>query len=293
MTSSQSLSLSPSRKVERVLTSRPTVERGGVRLKRAFADDKMLDPFLLLDEFHSHNSRDYSAGFPSHPHRGFETVTYMLEGSVEHQDSAGNKGTINAGDVQWMTAGSGIVHQEMPRGDGRGWLWGLQLWVNLPARYKMTEPKYRGIPSDQIPEVHLNPDVKVKLISGTLRGKTGPVRDLPVNCEFLDVTIQPNAVFEHKIPKNHTVFAYILDGAGYFDDEKTELLEHEHTAIFGEGERVQIQAGNDGLRFLLISGEPIGEPVAWQGSVVMNTPEELTKAYEELEQGEFLKPKRK
>ncbi len=266
------------------------MEGGGVRLKRAFSDDLLLDPFLLLDEFHSHNPRDYSAGFPFHPHRGFETVTYVLEGTVEHKDSDGNEGTINAGDVQWMTAGSGIVYQEMPRGDGRGWLWGLQLWINLPAKYKMTEPKYRGIPSDQIPEVHVTPDVKVRLISGKLHGKTGPIRDLAVNCEFLDVAIEPDGVFEHAVNESRRVFAYVLEGAGYFDKEKTDFLEHEHTAVYGAGERIRIQAGNDNLHFLLISGESIGEPVAWQGSIVMNTPDELTKAYEELERGEFLKP---
>jgi quercetin 2,3-dioxygenase len=277
------------RKIERVFPSRPTVEGGGVRLKRAFAEDTLMDPFLLLDEFHSHNPPDYSEGFPSHPHRGFETVTYILEGSITHQDSAGNRGVIGAGEVQWMTAGSGIVHQEMPQGDEQRRLWGLQLWVNLPAKAKMTPPKYRGITRNQIPEVQVSADVRVRVISGDVQGKMGPVRALSVDCQFLDVMVQPNGSFERQTPKDYRVFAYVLDGAGVFSAEKPELIGQENTVVYGAGEKVQVTAGNEGVRFLLISGKPIGEPVAWRGSIVMNTQQELTKAYREIDEGTFLK----
>jgi quercetin 2,3-dioxygenase len=286
--SSQSMILAPYRKVEAIFTSRITVEGGGVRLKRAFAEDTLMDPFLLLDEFHSHNPRDYSAGFPWHPHRGFETVTYMLEGEIEHQDSAENKGLIRPGEVQWMTAGRGIVHQEMPRGDEKKQLWGLQLWVNLPAAMKMGAPKYREVRREQIPEVQVAADSRVRVICGSVEGKAGPVRDLAVDCQFLDVTVRSNGVFEHSPPRSHRVFAYVLDGEGRFEQEKTELVRKEHTVVYGQGERIRILAGNETLRCLLVSGEPIREPVAWRGSVVMNTPQELAKAYEELSKGRFL-----
>ncbi len=275
------------RRVERVLISRETIEGGGVRLKRAFADATAMDPFLLLDEFHSHNPRDYSAGFPYHPHRGFETVTYMLEGTVEHQDNAGNLGTIKAGEVQWMTAGSGIVHQEIPHGDEQNRLWGLQLWVNLPARYKMSEPKYRQIGRGQIPEFELSLDAKVRVISGIVQGKKGPVRDVRVDVRYLDATVLPDGVLEQAMPRNHRVFAYVLDGSGSFEKEAVDFVEREHTVVYGEGEAVRIQAGPVGVRCLLISGEPIDEPVAWRGSIVMNTQDELIKAYEELQRGRF------
>jgi redox-sensitive bicupin YhaK (pirin superfamily) len=277
------------RKVERVLTSRPTVEGGGVKLNRALADANMLDPFLLLDEFHSHHPHDYSAGFPYHPHRGFETVTYVLEGTVLHQDSAGNRGTINAGEVQWMTAGSGIVHQEIPKGDSKGRLWGLQLWINLPSKDKMTDPKYREIKIDQIPEVEVSFDTKVRVISGDIDGKNGPVRDTKVDIQYLDVTVQPNGVFEQETPRRHRAFVYILDGSGSFEDDAIDFVGREQTVIYGEGETIRIHAGPAGLHCLLISGEPINEPVAWRGSIVMNTQDELVKAYEELQKEKFLK----
>jgi quercetin 2,3-dioxygenase len=288
LVSSQSMIIAPYRKVEAVIISRPTVEGGGVRLKRAFAEDTLMDPFLLLDEFHSHNPRDYSEGFPWHPHRGFETVTYMLEGEIEHQDSAGNKGLIRPGEVQWMTAGRGIVHQELPRGDEKKQLWGLQLWVNLPAAMKMGAPKYREVRREQIPEVQVTADSRVRVICGGVGGKAGPVRDLAVDCQFLDVTVQPNGVFEHSPPRSHRVFAYVLDGGGRFEQEKIELVRKEHTVVYGQGEQIRILSGNETLRCLLFSGEPIREPVAWRGSVVMNTHQELAEAYEELNNGRFL-----
>lgn len=293
VTITRTISVDHYRKVEHILTSRPTIEGEGVKLKRAFADATALDPFLLLDEFHSHNPRDYSAGFPYHPHRGFETVTYVLEGTIEHQDSAGNKGTIDAGEVQWMTAGSGIVHQEMPRGDSQNRLWGLQLWVNLPAKFKMIEPQYRGIKKEKIPEVEVSLDAKVRVISGTVDGEKGPVQDTKVEIQYLDVTVQPNGIFERSVPQNHRVFVYVLEGNGSFEVDQVDFIEREHTVIYGEGEAVRIQAGPAGLRCLLFSGEPIDEPVAWRGSVVMNTQEELVKAYEEIKSGKFLKHKAK
>jgi hypothetical protein len=278
------------RQISRVFHGRPTLEGAGVHLKRAFGYGEVLlfDPFLMLDDFHSDNPADYMAGFPWHPHRGIETVTYMVSGSVEHGDSLGNKGVIRSGEVQWMTAGSGIVHQEMPQRQ-KGTLWGFQLWVNLPARDKMMKPRYRGILAKDIPEVRTESGAVVKVIAGTFKGTQGPVRDIVSDPEYLDVSVPATKEFEHIIPKNHTVLAYVVEGQGYFDSRRDQLHSAEQVILFDAGDRVSIQAEKGNLRFLLISGKPIGEPVAWRGPIVMNTEKELTVAFEEYRNGTFIK----
>jgi redox-sensitive bicupin YhaK (pirin superfamily) len=278
------------RQVERILPSNPMVEGGGVRINRAFSEARLFDPFLLLDEFHSHDPREYSAGFPMHPHRGFETVTYMLEGSIAHQDNAGNMGIIRAGEVQWMTAGSGVVHQEMPRGEDELRLWGLQLWINLPRVAKMAAPQYRSITRDQIPEIQVSQEVRARIIAGNLLGHIGPVHELAVDTIFLDIAIDPYSVFEYIVPKSYRVFTYVLDGKGLFGTGKAGPVERGNTVLFRmEGEKVHIQAADDPLRCLLVAGQPINEPVAWRGPIVMNTEEELEAAYNEINGNDFVK----
>ena len=283
--------MSKIREVRVTLKSRPTMEGAGVRLKRAFGDaDPTLDPFLLLDDFHSDNPNDYMAGFPWHPHRGIETITYMLHGRIEHGDSMKNNGVIGAGDVQWMTAGSGIIHQEMPKKDENDpYLAGFQLWANLPASHKMMDPRYRDITKDQIPEVVLNNKVKVKIICGEVNGVKGPVQDIITDPEYLDVSIEPNSEFKHSIVKSHNVFAYVIEGEATFDPTNDEIVGAEHLVIYSEGDEVLIQTNDKSVRFLLISGKPIGEPVAWRGPIVMNTVEELRIAFSEYNKGTFIK----
>jgi redox-sensitive bicupin YhaK (pirin superfamily) len=279
------------RKVKLTLKSRSTFEGAGVRLKRAFGyADSSLDPFLLLDDFHSDNPNDYIAGFPWHPHRGIETITYMLHGRVEHGDSLGNEGVIEAGDVQWMTAGSGIIHQEMPKKDEKDpLLWGFQLWANLPASHKMMDPRYRDITSKQIPEAIIDDKAQIKIICGEVDGVKGPVQDIVTNPEYLDVLINPNKSFQHKINSEHNVIAYVIEGEGYFDSTKEHLIGAENLIIFEEGDAVEVITGDRPVRFLLISGKPIGESVAWRGPIVMNTEEELRIAFEEYQNGTFIK----
>ncbi len=283
--------MSKIREVRVTLKSRPTMEGAGVRLKRAFGDaDPTLDPFLLLDDFHSDNPNDYMAGFPWHPHRGIETITYMIHGRIEHGDSMKNSGVIGAGDVQWMTAGSGIIHQEMPKkNEDDPYLAGFQLWANLPASHKMMNPRYRDITKDQIPEVVLNDKVKVKIICGEINGVKGPVQDIVTDPEYLDVYIEPNSKFKHSIINNRNVFAYVIEGEATFDPTKDEIVGAEHLIIFREGDEVLIQTKDKSVRFLLISGKPIGEPVAWRGPIVMNTEEELRLAFDEYNKGTFIK----
>ncbi|MDF1532461.1 MAG: pirin family protein [ANME-2 cluster archaeon] len=278
------------RNIETVFKSVPTIEGAGVHLKRAFGNSEvpLLDPFLLLDDFHSKNPYDYIAGFPWHPHRGIETVTYVLEGSVEHGDSMGNKGIIEPGDVQWMTGGSGIIHQEMPKGDD-GRMWGFQLWVNLPSTHKMMEPRYREVKNHQIPEVIRGNNIAIKIISGELGDKRGPVRDIVVDIEYLDVTIPSFTEFNHPIQNGFKAFAYVIEGRGHFDLDESASIGVEHLVIFGDGDEVNISTRDEKLRFLLISGKPIGEPVAWAGPIVMNTREELATAFEEYRKGTFIK----
>ena len=273
----------------KVWSSVPTMEGAGVRLKRAFGYDEMprLDPFLLLDDIHSRDPEDYTAGFPWHPHRGIETVTYVLHGDVQHGDSIGNRGAIADGDVQWMTAGSGIVHQEMPQPTG-GDMRGLQLWLNLPASRKMMDPRYRDIKSATIPVV-TEPGITVRVIAGDYHGESGPMEDLVQDPTYLDVTLSPGSLFDHRFDAGHTVFAYTLSGKGRFSTKNSEPVGEECVVLYGPGDSVEITAGENGLRFLLISGQPIGEPVAWRGPIVMNTEEELHEAFREYRDGTFIK----
>jgi hypothetical protein len=258
-----------------------------------------LDPFLLLDDFHSARPEDYLAGFPWHPHRGIETITYVLEGTVEHGDSMGNAGVISSGDVQWMTAGSGIVHQEMPKGRADGHLWGFQLWANLPASHKMMAPRYRGIEARDIPEVRLaggaaatgardDNGARVKVICGEVEGVRGPVRDIVTDPEYIDVSLPPGAAFARRAHRGCTAFAYVIEGTGTFQPNG-DPHDRESLVIFDDGDELAVTAGDAGVRFLLVSGKPIGEPIAWWGPIVMNTQEELQLAFDEYDQGTFLK----
>ena len=272
-----------------VFASVPTREGAGVRLKRAFGFSEApgLDPFLLLDDIHSQDPGDYTAGFPWHPHRGIETVTYVIHGDVQHGDSIGNVGAIGDGDVQWMTAGSGIVHQEMPQPTG-GDMRGLQLWINLPASMKMMDPRYRDIKADTIPVIR-DEGMVIRVIAGKCNGVMGPMDDLIQNPTYLDVTLSPGTVFEYEVENDHTLFTYILNGSGVFSKEARESVSEDHVVLYGRGDRTYIVAGEAGLRFLLISGAPIGEPVAWRRPIVMNTEEELREAFREYQDGTFIK----
>ncbi|MCZ6648857.1 MAG: pirin family protein [Thaumarchaeota archaeon] len=279
------------RRVNKILESRPTLEGAGVRLKRAFGHPEVpqLDPFLLLDDFRSNNPSDYLAGFPWHPHRGIETVTYIIEGVVEHGDSMGNTGKIHSGDIQWMTAGSGIIHQEMPK-QIDGTMQGFQLWVNLPSAKKMIQPRYRDVTERMIPEVKVSKGVRVKVIAGTLDGLEGPTKDLIVDSEYLDVKMDPRTEFVHSTKKGYKVFAYIFEGKGFFTPGKETGTQN--VILFEDGEKVKIRSGEEGMRFLLISGKPIGEPVSWHGPIVMNRQSELIQAYQEMEEGTFLRARK-
>jgi redox-sensitive bicupin YhaK (pirin superfamily) len=295
------------RKVRKVIQSKPTIEGAGVHLKRAFGFSEVptLDPFLLLDDFHSNHPADYLKGFPWHPHRGIETITYVLHGEVEHGDSMGNTGVISSGDVQWMTAGSGIIHQEMPRGQENGLMWGFQLWANLPASHKMTKPRYRDVNRHQIPEVRLDNGVKIKIVCGEVNNVKGPVEDIIIDPEYLDVEIPSAVEFTHLVPEGYTVFAYVIKGKGHFEpesglrgydkgnkdhpDSSRELtIGPESLVIFENGEDLSISTSDEAVRFLLVSGKPIREPIAWYGPIVMNTQEELRIAFEEYRGGTFL-----
>jgi redox-sensitive bicupin YhaK (pirin superfamily) len=299
------------RKIQKIFKSKPTMEGAGVRLKRAFGfyQVPLLDPFLLLDDFHSNHPDDYLKGFPWHPHRGIETITYVLYGKVEHGDSMENRGIISSGDVQWMTAGSGIIHQEMPKGQEDGLMWGFQLWANLPASHKMMDPRYRDVKSHQIPEVTLDFGVKVRIICGEVKGVKGPVQDIVIDPEYLDITVPSNSHLRYPVKRGHTVFTYIIEGKGYFDpgrdvyayevegrnyfDFKREcMMGSENLILFDDGDELTISTEEEPVRFLLISGKPIGEPVAWYGPIVMNTQEELRIAFEEYENGTFIRRKK-
>jgi quercetin 2,3-dioxygenase len=298
-----------SRNIKKIMKSRPTIEGAGVHLKRAFGHSQVpqFDPFLMLDDFHTSNPDEYLAGFPWHPHRGIETITYILEGLVEHADSMGNSGTISAGDVQWMTAGSGIVHQEMPQLSPTRTMWGFQFWANLPARNKMMAPRYQDIKATTIPVVKTDNGVTVKVIAGQVSGIIGPVKDIVIEPEMLDITIPPGTIFAHPLPPGHTAFAYVLSGEGYFD-EKRDAYAYEvvgqgwsdvnrccicqpETVILFEhtGDQMQATTLDKPVRFLLVSGRPLNEPVAWYGPIVMNTQEELRLAFEEFNNGTFVK----
>jgi hypothetical protein len=298
------------RKIHKVIRSKPTLEGAGVHLKRAFGFGEVhgFDPFLLLDDFRSDNPEHYLKGFPWHPHRGIETITYILHGKVEHGDSMGNKGVIGPGEVQWMTAGSGIIHQEMPKGDETGRMGGFQLWANLPASHKMMEPRYRDVKSRQIPEVSAGDGVTIRVICGEVGGTKGPVQDIITDPEYLDLTVPAGTQFIHPTKAGHTVCAYVIEGrarfcqekdpfdyevegVNYFDIQRDPFVTDESLVLFGDGERVVVSTEEDPVRFLLISGKPIGEPVAWYGPIVMNTQRELQIAFEEFNNGTFIKHK--
>jgi redox-sensitive bicupin YhaK (pirin superfamily) len=274
------------RKVKKIKDSISTVEGAGVHLYRAFGfqETELTDPFLLLDDFHGNDYSKYMAGFPWHPHRGIETVTYMINGAVEHGDSLGNTGIIESGDVQWMTAGRGIIHQEMPR-KALGFMQGFQLWVNLPESQKMMIPRYRDILSDDIPEMLID-NSTVKVIAGDVCGIKGPVRDLVVDVEYLDIAMLPDSKFIRRTKKDDTVFAYVFQGEAVVDGN---LVGTGTLAVFNSGDYVEFKSRKDGVRFLLVSGTPLKEPVAWRGPIVMNTQAELNLAFKELNEDTFIK----
>ena len=278
------------RAVERVIRAYATVEGAGVRLHRAFGyyEVPQFDPFLMLDDFRSEKPEDYRAGFPRHPHRGIETVTYMLEGTMDHEDSMGNAGSISAGEVQWMTAGSGIIHQEMP-GPVNDRMGGFQLWVNLPRAGKLMDPRYQEIKSDKIPVLVPRNDISVRVIAGRVNGIDGPVRDIVADPEFLDITLGPDTSFTHPVKPGHTALAYIIGGEGTFDEKEGHRMGNRDLILFGDGSSFGVRSFGPGMRFLFLSGKPIGEPVAWRGPIVMNTREELHRAYQEYADGTFIK----
>jgi redox-sensitive bicupin YhaK (pirin superfamily) len=296
------------RPVKRVVQSQPTMEGAGVKLQRAFGfgDTSEFDPFLLLDDFRNDRPDDYLAGFPWHPHRGIETITYVLAGSVEHGDSLGNRGTLGGGDVQWMTAGSGILHQEMPKGDAHGHMHGFQLWANLPASLKMTAPRYQDVAASDIPAVVEDDGTRVRVICGTFWGQTGPIDGVAADPRYLDVSVPPGVTRRLPVETPRHAFAYVFAGAGSFRDAsepqavKPELVDaagspdvetigNRSLVLFDGGDEVVVRAGSEGIRFLLVSGQPIQEPVAWKGPIVMNTQAELHQAFSELRQGTFIR----
>ena len=276
------------RNVQMSITARPVLEGAGVHLNRVFGfgNESLFDPFLLLDDFRSDRPEHYLKGFPWHPHRGIETITYVLSGDVEHGDSLGNQGTISSGDVQWMTAGSGIIHQEMPKGDERGAMQGFQLWANLPAKDKMIDPRYRDITAAQIPEIVGDDGRKIKIIAGSLDQIQGPVTDIATEPEYFDVSLPANATFSHTSPPQHTLMVYGIDGSG---QSAGEQLLNKTLLLFEQGDEVVLESGPEGLRFLLLCGKPLREPVAWRGPIVMNSEEELETAFREYQQGTFIK----
>jgi len=296
------------RPIKRLIKAKPTIEGAGVHLRRAFGfgNTQEFDPFLLLDDFRNDKPEDYLAGFPWHPHRGIETITYILSGKVEHGDSLGNQGVLEAGDVQWMTAGSGIIHQEMPRGDSDGKMHGFQLWANLPSSLKMTAPRYQDVQSADIPEVVDDDGTKIRVICGSIWGATGPVDGIAAEPQYLDVSVPPGKRKILPVETTRHAFAYVFAGSGRFcnasaplevptegvgwsDTSLSEEADNRSLVLFDRGDEISIQAGEKGIRFLLVSGKPIEEPVAWYGPIVMNTQEQLRDAFAEYKAGTFLK----
>jgi hypothetical protein len=297
------------RPIKRVIRTKATVEGAGVKLQRAFGfgDTAEFDPFLLLDDFRNERPDDYLAGFPWHPHRGIETITYVLAGTVEHGDSLGNRGSLGAGDVQWMTAGRGILHQEMPKGDARGRMHGFQLWANLPASLKMTAPRYQDVLAADIPEVADDDGTRVRVICGEFWGRKGPVEGVAADPRYLDVSVPPGKRKRLAVDRTNHAFAYVFAGSGTFRDASdpqgvlTEQIDggisrspaggetgNRSLVLFDRGDEVVVQAGDEGIRFLLVSGRPIEEPVAWYGPIVMNTKAQLEQAFTELRNGTFI-----
>lgn len=296
------------RAIKSITQSQPTIEGAGVRLRRAFGfgNTDEFDPFLLFDDFRNENPDDYVAGFPWHPHRGIETITYVLAGDVSHGDSLGNRGTLGAGDVQWMTAGSGILHQEMPRGDAKGRMHGFQLWANLPRSLKMTKPRYQDVSAKEIPEIVDDDGTRVRVVVGDFWGKKGPVDGIAADPRYLDVFVPAGKRKTLPVETTRHAFAYVFEGSGTFRDasqpravatdrvgpsgeEVRDSIGNRSLVLFDAGDEVTVEAGDQGIRFLLVSGKPLEEPVAWQGPIVMNTPEELRQAYAELRNGTFIK----
>jgi redox-sensitive bicupin YhaK (pirin superfamily) len=296
------------RPVKRLARSKPTIEGAGVQLRRAFGfgNTSDFDPFLLLDDFRNDRPEDYLAGFPWHPHRGIETITYVLAGTVEHGDSMGNGGVIGSGDVQWMTAGSGIIHQEMPKGDADGRMHGFQLWANLPARLKMTAPRYQGVDAADIPVATDDDGTRVRVVCGSFWGRKGPVDEVAIDPVYLDVEVPAGRRKTLPVETTRNAFAYVFAGAGRFcnasrplevptepagwaDTAPPSQADNRSLVLFDHGDEVTVQAGDEGIRFLLVSGKPLAEPVAWYGPIVMNTRDELRRAFEELQEGTFLK----
>jgi hypothetical protein len=271
-----------------ILQGHTTYDGAGVKLKRIFAHDhtELTDPFLLLDHFGSDNPEDYIKGFPWHPHRGIETVTYMLGGTVEHSDNVGNAGTIGPGDIQWMTAGGGVFHQEMPK-PSKGMMHGLQLWVNLPAKNKMMEPRYRGILDEEVPAVKI-PGGEVRVIAGAYKNVTGPVQELIVDIEYLDVRLKKENALSHMAKAGYTSFCYLIEGTGEVDGAKLEKVQ---LVLFTEAGSIGIKAIED-IHYIFVTGRQLKEPIAWGGPIVMNTREELDMAFRELDEGTFIKKKR-
>ncbi len=298
------------RPVKRLIKSKPTMEGAGVHLRRAFGfgNPSDFDPFLLLDDFRNDVPADYLAGFPWHPHRGIETITYVLAGTVEHGDSMGNQGAIAAGDVQWMTAGRGIIHQEMPKGDPEGRMHGFQLWANLPSSQKMTDPRYQEIKAPEIPVITDDDGTEVRLVCGNFWGKRGPVDGIATDPVYIDVTVPPGRRKSLPVETYRQAFAYVFAGSGQFSNASGPLAvptesigwadknppkeaDNRSLVLFDTGDDVTVQAGEEGIRFLLVSGKPLQEPVAWYGPIVMNTQDQLKQAFEELDRGTFLSTK--
>jgi redox-sensitive bicupin YhaK (pirin superfamily) len=296
------------RPIKSIVSAQPTIEGAGVKLRRAFGFGKTteFDPFLLFDDFRNESPEDFLAGFPWHPHRGIETITYVLAGTVNHGDSLGNSGTLGSGDVQWMTAGSGILHQEMPKGDQRGRMHGFQLWANLPSSLKMSTPRYQDISGSEIPEVTDDDGTRVRIVCGSFWGKTGPVEGIAADPSYLDVWVPPGKRKTLPVETTRHAFAYVFEGKGTFrgassprgvrtekvgEDSNVAVEEtgNRSLVLFDSGDEVVVQAGDAGIRFLLVSGKPIEEPVAWYGPIVMNTEEQLRQAYAELHNGTFIK----
>ena len=296
------------RPIKKLSQSKPTLEGAGVHLRRAFGfgNTSDFDPFLLLDDFRNDRPEDYLAGFPWHPHRGIETITYVLAGTVEHGDSMGNKGVISAGDVQWMTAGRGIIHQEMPKGDPDGRMHGFQLWANLPASLKMMEPRYQELKAKEVTVLKEDDGTEIRIVAGAYRGKRGPVEGVAADPNYFDVTIPAGLRRTLPIETTRHAFAYVFGGSGkvcnasgpldvptepasWSDTHPPAAAENRSLVLFDTGDEVTVEAGEKGMRFLLVSGKPLNEPVAWYGPIVMNTREQLRQAFEELERGTFLK----
>ena len=291
------------RPVKQIIHPKATLEGAGVRLQRGFGfgDTTQFDPFLLFDDFRNDNPADYLAGFPWHPHRGIETITYVLTGTVEHGDSLGNRGRLGAGDIQWMTAGRGIMHQEMPKGDQQGRMHGFQLWANLPASLKMTMPRYQDVAAKDVPDVTDDDGTTVRVVCGEFWGKKGPVEGVAADPRYLDVSVPPRTRRTLAVESSRHAFAYVFAGSGTFRDAsaprpvRNELKEGEYDlgnrslVLFDSGDEIVVESGGEGIRFLLVSGQPIEEPVAWYGPIVMNTQAELRQAMRELQLGTFIK----